>query len=256
MASAPKLLGYLPIDGPDSVDEYPRAAHQPQRPAHAPAEIPPMSAAPSSASEAASDPTPEASTWALLVHRVQRDEPGAMEELYRVFHRGIRYFLCRQIGPEALDDNVHDAFLIVVESIRLGELRDPARLMGYVRTVVRRMVAAHIDRQVQNRKERAELDFGTRIADSRSNPEQEAIFRQKVDLVRRVLSELPERDREILQRCYVEEESQETICEQMHLTLTQFRLLKYRAKARFGELGKKRLHGRLRDQFLLRISGG
>ena len=38
-----------------------------------------------------------------------------------------------------------------------------------------------------------------------------------------------------------QEESQDQICREMELTETQFRLLKSRAKARFGELGKKKL---------------
>ncbi len=49
------------------------------------------------------------------------------------------------------------------------------------------------------------------------------------------------RDREILTRFYLMEQSQQQICDQMCLTETQFRLLKSRAKARFGELGKRRL---------------
>jgi len=53
-----------------------------------------------------------------------------MEELYRVFSRGIRFYLCRQLGPQELDDKVHDTFLIVVQAICRGELRDPDRLMG------------------------------------------------------------------------------------------------------------------------------
>jgi hypothetical protein len=39
-------------------------------------------------------------------------------------------------------------------------------------------------------------------------------------------------DRELLTRFYLEEQSQERVCEQMNLTATQFRLLKNRAKAR------------------------
>jgi hypothetical protein len=37
------------------------------------------------------------------------------------------------------------------------------------------------------------------------------------------------------------EQTQEEICKEMRLSETQFRLLKSRAKARFGELGRKRL---------------
>jgi RNA polymerase sigma-70 factor, ECF subfamily len=59
--------------------------------------------------------------------------------------------------------------------------------------------------------------------------------------MRRVLESLSRRDREILIRFYLQEESQDQICRDMELTETQFRLLKSRAKARFGELGKKKL---------------
>lgn len=55
------------------------------------------------------------------------------------------------------------------------------------------------------------------------------------------LNGLAVRDREILMRFYLDEQSQDQICAEMGLTETQFRLLKSRAKARFGELGRKAL---------------
>jgi RNA polymerase sigma factor (sigma-70 family) len=140
-----------------------------------------------------------------------------------------------------LDDRVHDAFLIVVQSIQRGELRDPRRLMGFVRTVVRRMVAAQIDREVQTRRESLEIDNGEHVADQRSNPEKTVMMRQKINLIREVLDGMTGKDREILYRFYVQEQQPERICEEMQLSITQFRLLKSRAKARFGELGRKKL---------------
>ena len=56
-----------------------------------------------------------------------------------------------------------------------------------------------------------------------------------------VLKGISRRDREILTRFYLQEQTQEQICSEMKLSETQFRLLKSRAKARFGELGKRRL---------------
>jgi len=179
--------------------------------------------------------------WQELVERIHRGEEGGMEELYRLFGRGIRYYLCRQLGHQELDDKVHDTFLIVVQAIRRGELREPERLMGFVRTVVRRQVAAYIDDVVHSRRDELNLDVGVRVADRRNNPEQSAAFRQKVEFMRGILRSLSERDREILTRFYLEEQSQELICKDMNLSETQFRLLKSRAKARFGEIGKRRL---------------
>jgi DNA-directed RNA polymerase specialized sigma24 family protein len=55
------------------------------------------------------------------------------------------------------------------------------------------------------------------------------------------LSALSKRDRDILIRFYLKEQPQEQICREMSLSETQFRLLKSRAKAKFGEIGKKKL---------------
>jgi len=179
--------------------------------------------------------------WAGLVDDIRAGRVDGMEELYKLFSRGIRFYLCRQLGPQELDDKVHDTFLIVVQAIRRGELREPERLMGFVRTIVRRQVAAHIDAVVHYRKEHFDLECGTRVADVAQSPEETAIKDEKSGLMMEVLRAISARDREILTRFYLLEQSQEQICKEMRLSETQFRLLKSRAKARFGELGRKKL---------------
>lgn len=179
--------------------------------------------------------------WSILVDQVKSGQDAGMEHLYRLFSRGIRYYLCRQLGAQELDDKVHDTFLIVVHAIQRGDLREPERLMGFVRTIVRRQVAAYIDEAVHSRREQAELDTGHAIVDLKENPEEIAMARERAGLMKAVLASLSERDREVLERFYLKEQPQDEICEQMHLSETQFRLLKSRAKARFGDVGKKKL---------------
>jgi RNA polymerase sigma-70 factor (ECF subfamily) len=179
--------------------------------------------------------------WFSLVERIKSGDQAAMSELYGLFSKGIRFYLCRQLGPQELDDKVHDTFLIVVNAVQRGDLREPERLMGFVRTIVRRQVAAYIDQAVQTRRELADMDGGVVVADTHSNPEQKAIGKQNEDLMRQVLRSMSSRDRDILMRFYLQEQSQEQICADMNLTETQFRLLKSRAKARFGELGRRKL---------------
>jgi RNA polymerase sigma factor (sigma-70 family) len=181
------------------------------------------------------------SQWPELVRRLRTGDPSAMEDLYRVFSDGIRLYLWRQLGPQDLTDKVHDLFLTVTQSIRNGELREPERLMGYVRTVVRRQVAGHIHVAREQRRTAHPLDTGTALHDGRWNPEYHVIRRQYRDVARRILSAMREREREVLVRFYLEEQPAEQICEAMQLTSTQFRLLKSRAKARFGILCRGRL---------------
>jgi RNA polymerase sigma factor (sigma-70 family) len=204
----------------------------------------------------APEPVSNPINWQDLVDRIHNGEESGMEELYRLFGRGIRYYLCRQLGHQELDDKVHDTFVIVVQAIRRGELREPDRLMGFVRTVVRRQVAAYIDDAVHSRRDELNLDVGVRVADRRNNPEQTAVFRQKVELMLEVLRSLSARDREILTRFYLDEQSQESICQEMALSETQFRLLKSRAKARFGEIGKRKLQQKPLISVSLRASSG
>ncbi len=172
--------------------------------------------------------------------RIQRGDDSGMEDLYRLFAKGIRFYLCRQLGAQELEDKIHDTFLIVVQAIRRGDLREPERLMGFVRTVVRRQVAAHIDHLVHSRRERLHMDVGVRVADGRRNPEQTVAFQEKVDLMREVLKELSERDRDILTRFYLNEQSQEQVCEEMNLTETQFRLLKSTGESPFRRAGPEK----------------
>jgi RNA polymerase sigma factor (sigma-70 family) len=179
-------------------------------------------------------------SWSLLVERIRAGDPAGMEQLYAVFAKGVRSFLWRQLGSRDLDDKVHDIFLIVTQSIRRGDLREPERLMGYVRTVLRRQVAAYIQEVVHARRNEVEMEPGLNISDRQISPERRMVDRQTQEVAMRLLRSLPSRDREVLTRFYLQEQSAERICADMNLTETQFRLIKSRAKARYGELGKRR----------------
>ena len=217
----------------------------PSKPSPDPVPDPVPAPAPQPVASSASDnrnvQTFDQARWIRLVELVQANDPAGLEELYRLFLRGIRFYLCRQLGPQELDDRVHDAFLVVVGAIQRGELREPARLPGYIRTIVRRQVAAQIDVVVQTRRDQTGIETGYGVADLSSSPEEAVIREQRATVMRQVLAELSERDREILTRFYIREQPQDLICEEMGLSETQFRLLKSRAKARFGELGRRKI---------------
>ena len=157
--------------------------------------------------------------WASLVERIRAGDPSGMEELYGVFTTGIRFYLCRQLGSQDLDDKVHDAFLTITQSIRKGDVR----LMGYVRTILRRQVAGYIGSAVEARRAWVDPDRGVNLRDRQPDPERRAMERQNVDLAMRVLTSLPWRDREVLMRFYLKEQSPRQICRDMGLTQTRAR---------------------------------
>jgi RNA polymerase sigma-70 factor, ECF subfamily len=181
------------------------------------------------------------SSWTRLVDLVRANDPAGLEEFYAIFEKGVRFFLWRQVGPQDLDDKVHDVFLIITQSIQRGDLREPERLMGYVRTIVRRQVAAHIETAVRARRCLRSVEQLVTLSDRRPDPERSVIARERHDLAMRVLNALPERHREVLVRFYLREQTADEICREMGLTETQFRLIKSRAKARYGQLGQRRV---------------
>ena len=179
--------------------------------------------------------------WPDLVERVRRGDPSAVEDLYAVFSTGIRLRLARQMAAIDVNDKMHDLFVAVVESIREGKLRQPERLMGYVQTMLSRQVASHIDRVARERRNAPVGEFSAPLCDLAPDPEHSAIDRQIGEVMLRVLRSMRSRQREILTRFYLREETPDEICQAMCLSDGQYRVLKSRAKARLGDLCRRRL---------------
>ena len=179
-----------------------------------------------------------------LVRRVQVGDAGGMLDLYEYILAGLRPYLARQLRPQDHRDKVHSIFVDVVVAIQRGQLRDADRLMGFARTIARRKVSVYIDTAASNRRNHVEIGSLFGLASPRATPEQEMVSQEQRELVRLTLTRLPERDAEILSRFYLQEQSELQIRTEMDLTHTQYRLLKWRSKARFEQLSRKHLANR------------
>jgi RNA polymerase sigma factor (sigma-70 family) len=200
------------------------------------------------------EPPPDAAQdvdWFDLVCRIQQNESAALEQLYGLISRGIKILIVRQLGRQDVDDRVHDTFLLVVQAIQRGELREPERLLAFARTIVRRRISQYIERSAAARRDTLTGEATTWVPGTDESPEEAAIKSQNGDIMVEVLRSLSRKDREILSRFYLLEQPAEQICEDMGLTETQFRLLKSRAKARFAEEGRRRTSkSRIRNFFV------
>ncbi len=76
-------------------------------------------------------------------------------------------------------------------------------------------------------------DAAQNLADGRVSPEQEVVTRERRDLVREVLAELPEKDQQILRSIFLEETDKSEVCERFHVNRDYLRVLVHRAKLRF-----------------------
>jgi RNA polymerase sigma-70 factor, ECF subfamily len=200
-----------------------------------------FSAAPANPAESSALKMAEQINCSNLVERIRNEEPGAQEELYRLFAKGVRFYFFRHVGPDEAEDRFHDTFLTVIHAIREGELRDPERLMGFVRTIMRRKVATTIESNMKTRQAKTPFEYSLLVEDPDACPETRFINHQNREIIRRILEGFNDRDREILTRYYLYEEDSADICRALNLSNTQFRVLKSRAKTRLSEMSSRRL---------------
>lgn len=173
--------------------------------------------------------------WSEIVAEVRNGDERRVDGLYAAVSGAARVQFLQSVDPQVVDDYVQEVAIIVLQAIRSGELRDPACLMGFVRTVARRQVGVHIREAVARRRRLISVESSMPPpASSREWPDARLAWEEKITAVEKILDNLSPRDREILIRFYFEEQDSRHICLEMHLTATQFRLYKSRALAKCG----------------------
>jgi RNA polymerase sigma factor (sigma-70 family) len=177
--------------------------------------------------------------WANLVNGLRCGDENTGRDLRAAIAECALGRLRQCLGAESADDQIQEIAVVVLDAIHRGKLRSAERLMGFVKTVARRRISAHIRAAILRRRHLVPLaTVRTRTA-AEDSPEARLYQAERMERVKSVLGKLMERDREILVRFYLFEESKEQICQELHLTGTQFRLFKSRAVAKCVDLSRR-----------------
>ncbi len=168
--------------------------------------------------------------WFAIVDGVTQGHEEAFTKLYDALG-GLRGYLRRQMGPNDAEDAFHEVVFDLVAQIQQGELRAPRATPRYAYVIARRKVMAHFRLCGAERVVDEDL---TRFVAENPTPERIVLGSQHLDIAQQVLRELSPREREVLSRFYLQEQTAERIQSEMRLTTTQFRLIKSRAKAKFA----------------------
>lgn len=153
------------------------------------------------------------------------------------YGKGLLYVLRRNAGKvELAEDLWQETFRVAIEKLRKSELKEPARLAGYLKGIAANLLTADVRKNLR-RRTTAQSDVLDGIADTSRDPLVE-VSRDEVRVaVRKLLSELPvERDRQILLRYYVHDEDKRQICDELKLDSVHFNRVLFRAKQRFHDL--------------------
>ena len=165
-----------------------------------------------------------------------------MVELYG---RGVANILDRHTNgrPEA-EDLFQDTFRLALEKLRRGELREPAKLPGYLAQIARSLAIEHYRKAVR-RKTDADSEAVLAAVSPAVGPLSGLMERENAALVRRAILDLGnDRDRQILLRFYIAEEDKDRIAADYGLDNLQFNRVLHRARQRYKELLLERMGAR------------
>jgi RNA polymerase sigma-70 factor (ECF subfamily) len=181
-----------------------------------------------------------------LVARIQAGDRAAEAELVARFSHGLLLMLRRLTQNPALADDLHQETLtLVLAKIQRGEVREPERLAGFIRSTARNLFIA--DRRKEARYQALDGEGeaeGPRLrpafADKGPAPLDRVVAAEEARQVQRLLGELRyDRDRQLLLRFYLSDESKEELCSDLEIEPERFHQVLFRARERLRELWER-----------------
>jgi RNA polymerase sigma-70 factor (ECF subfamily) len=168
-----------------------------------------------------------------LVSRVRNGDSGAETEMIERYSRGLRFLLRRKTRDTHLaEDFLQETWAIALVKIRDNGLDEPGRLAGYLCGIANNL-ALNETRRVNRQRTSVNSEIVDLIPDESSNPFRQVSRAEVCKQVRSLLDDLnKERDREILNRFYVQEEDKESICNHLGVDGVHFNRVLYRARQR------------------------
>lgn len=134
-------------------------------------------------------------------------------------------------NAQVVEDLRQEVFLRVFRALRSdGGIEQPERLGGFVNSVCNNVIFEFYRSGARNP---AAPENMPEQADARMDIEARLVSNEREEAVRRVLGELPEKDRTILRQVFLEEQERQAVCERFGVNLGYLRVLVHRAKGRF-----------------------
>ncbi|TVZ37206.1 RNA polymerase sigma-70 factor (ECF subfamily) [Alteromonadaceae bacterium 2753L.S.0a.02] len=179
------------------------------------------------------DALQEAATPLDLVQRIRNGDSLAEHQLVEKYQRGLRLVLQRKSNPGIAEEVCQETWRVVLENLRQGKLRDPQKLAAYITQTGRNQLIMYF-----RRNENTGADSSKTVEPTTTFGPQDAVEQQRLrNIIQKLLDELNKpRDREILQRFYLDEEDKVKICEDLSLSDLHFNRVLHRAKQRFRAL--------------------
>jgi len=170
------------------------------------------------------------------VQRILAGDADAEQELISRFQNSIRLIILRRTGdPQLANDVSQETFMLALQKLRAGEVRNPDSLPAFLRQIAINISIHHY------RKERRFVSTDQDALDQKvvhhPQHEHELDTRKLRESLEMALNNLGKpRDQEILRRFYLRDEDKEEICQDLQLSEAHFDRVLFRARQRMRNL--------------------
>jgi RNA polymerase sigma-70 factor (ECF subfamily) len=178
---------------------------------------------------------------APYLERLQRGDADTEGHFVAYFGELIQLKLrARLSSKEAVEDVTQETFVRVLALVRAKDgIKQPERLGALVNSVCNHVLFEHY--RSHHRMDSLDEETEQSFVDDRITVSGLVAVDETERAVRRILGELPERDRRLLQAVLLEERDKDEVCAEMGLSREYLRVLVHRAKQSFKSWYLKRL---------------
>jgi RNA polymerase sigma-70 factor (ECF subfamily) len=179
------------------------------------------------------------------VDKLRDGDPETERHFAGYFGRFLRIRMrARRLAPDVIDDALQETLLRVMKTVHQGGIRRPECFGSFVNSICKNILLEHYRSSV---KDQSMDDVqGLEIADKVLDLDGLLVTQETAKCVRRILEELPQKDRKILRSLFFEDIEKDAICVEFGIERDYLRVLVHRAKDKFRVLYEKDQSGNSR----------
>lgn len=168
---------------------------------------------------------------AAYLERLRTGEAETEKHFVAYFGELLRIKLRSRLRSRTqMEDARQETFLRVLRVVRSGGIREAERLGSFVNSVCNNVL---LETYRSQGKHPAPAEERQPAESEEPGPEEQLISEERLAQVRRVLDELPERDRRLLRGLFLEERDKDELTAQFGVGRDYLRVLLHRAKQQF-----------------------
>jgi RNA polymerase sigma-70 factor (ECF subfamily) len=172
------------------------------------------------------------------VERLRNGDPATEHHFFVYFEKLLHIKLrSRTISSDRVEDLKQDTFIRVIAAVRKeGGVRQPERFGAFVNSVCNNVLQEHYrDVRKNQRVDEPHEDIPDKVLDL----EGMLVSKQCAERVRKILSTMPARDRDLLRAVFLEEKDKDAVCRAIGVDRNYLRVLLHRAKDKFKAVYEK-----------------